>query len=202
MLSNFVGGINNITHSNHGYLKSQQLQQTGNQNTSLNNNNNNDVNAPSTMGSLFYFSSSYGNTAIATNNNNNSGSVGTDVVGGSGVGGGGGAGGMNTIGPKSDYSPSGQKLNAQQLQQLRMYKRRSITSSPVRYNFNSKSSPPVTMRIIDTANLMQQQVQQSIENTNQNEAFDSKDTRHSMFSNQNKKLVFENLSYQFFKHPK
>lgn len=27
------------------------------------------------------------------------------------------------------------------------YKRRSITSSPVRYNFNSKSSPPVIMRI-------------------------------------------------------
>ena len=28
-----------------------------------------------------------------------------------------------------------------------VYKRRSITSSPVRYNFNSKSSPPVIMRI-------------------------------------------------------
>ena len=42
----------------------------------------------------------------------------------------------------------------QQLNQLRFMKRRSITASPVRYNFNSKSSPPTTTRIDSSSNLM------------------------------------------------
>ena len=103
-------------------------------------------------------------------------------------------------------------LNQQQLQQLRMYKRRSITSSPVRYNFNSKSSPPVTMRIVDTANLLNQQLQQTIEavaannssiNSNNNESsslFSPKENasaRHSMFSNLNKRFAFFCFSFFF-----
>lgn len=55
------------------------------------------------------------------------------------------------------------------------YKRRSITSSPVRYNFNSKSSPPVIMRIdsAKTAKLnrlraYEQQQQQQLNESNIN----------------------------------
>ena len=167
MLSNFVGGISNISHSNQSYLKSQPAQVTSSS-------SNNDNNTPSSaVGSLFYFSSSYGNTAIAPNNTNS-------PVSGSGALAG------SSFNPKNDYVSSGQNLNPQQLQQLRMYKRRSITSSPVRYNFNSKSSPPVTMRIIDTANLMQQQVQQSIENTNNINSVNI-DARNVLFSNSNQR---------------
>lgn len=60
-----------------------------------------------------------------------------------------------------DKDDSNQQQQQQQNQQLKMFKRRSITSSPVRYNFNSKSSPPVTTRIFDAANIDQSQMSNS-----------------------------------------
>ena len=59
------------------------------------------------------------------------------------------------------------------IDQAQYYKRRSITSSPVRFNFNSKSSPPVIMRI-DSAKIaklnrlrsFEQQQQQILNDSN------------------------------------
>lgn len=50
---------------------------------------------------------------------------------------------INQQQPPQSYDIDEDDLDPERL----YYKRRSITSSPVRYNFNSKSSPPVIMRI-------------------------------------------------------
>jgi hypothetical protein len=114
-LSNYVGGINDITSNTTTNVNSQMIQQHNNQFETIDEQQNN------------YFTNNP-NVMMRTNNNANR---------------------LNTSLNESDASSSPSNAFKQQLNQLRLMKRRSITSSPIRYNYNSKSSPPVTKRVIE-----------------------------------------------------